>query len=237
MAGHDAAGTGAGAAAQAIRVVLFDLDGTLADTAGDLVAAINGCLRTRGLPERPVAELRPWISHGARGMIARTFGLGPEDAGYETLRSEFVRRYEADLCRHTRLFDGMEETLAALEAAGLRWGIVTNKIARLTDPLVDLLGLTRRAACVVSGDTAVRPKPDPAPIRFALERCGLAPGAGMYVGDDRRDITAGRAAGVRTVAVSYGYSVEMDDIHDWQADHIIDSPAMLLPLVLGHSPR
>jgi 2-phosphoglycolate phosphatase len=214
------------------RVVLFDLDGTLADTAGDLVAAINGCLRDRGLRERPLAELRPWISHGARGMIDRTFGLVPGDAGFETLRSEFVRRYEADLCRHTRLFPGIEEVLRTLEAEGVRWGIVTNKIARLTDPLVALLGLDGRAACVVSGDTAVRPKPDPAPIRYALERCGLPPEAGMYVGDDRRDILAGRAAGVRTVAVSYGYSVEMDNIDDWQADHIIDQPARLLDVVL-----
>ena len=215
------------------RIVLFDLDGTLADTAGDLVAAINGCLRDRGLPERPLAELRPWISHGARGMIDRTFGLGPGDAGYETLRSEFVRRYESRLCCDTRLFPGIPDLLSAIEDGGMRWGIVTNKIARLTDPLVEQLGLAKRAACVVSGDTAVRPKPDPAPIHFALGQCGLPPAAGMYVGDDRRDIVAGRAAGVRTVAVSYGYSVEMDNIDEWQADHVIDAPLRLLDLLAG----
>jgi len=214
------------------RLVLFDLDGTLADTAGDLVAAINGCLRARGRPERDLAGLRPWISHGARGMVEQAFGLRPGDAGYDEVRAEFVERYAGDLCSHTVLFPGMEATLAAIEGAGLRWGIVTNKIARLTDPLVHQLGLTRRAACVVSGDTAARPKPDPAPIFYALEACGCTPGEGVYVGDDRRDIAAGRAAGVRTYAVSYGYSVLIDAIEEWQADAILYRPQDLLHHVL-----
>lgn len=213
-------------------LVLFDLDGTLADTAPDLVNAINACLVERGLAPRPLEELRPWVSHGARGLIERTFGIGPEHEEYEPLRMEFVRRYEADLCRLTTLFSGVEDTLAQIEAARIPWGIVTNKIARLTDPLVRLLGLDGRAACVVSGDTAARAKPDPAPITYALEKCRCAAHASVYVGDDRRDIQAGRAAGVRTFAAAYGYSVGIDDISQWQADHIIQSPSDILGWVL-----
>ncbi len=216
----------------ATELVLFDLDGTLADTAPDLVGAINACLAERGLAPRPLAELRPWVSHGARGLIEKAFGFGPEAGQYEALRSEFVRRYEAELCTHTVLFPGVEETLAQIEAAGISWGIVTNKIARLTDPLVRALLLDRRAACVVSGDTAARAKPDPAPINYALERCARTAQSSVYVGDDRRDIQAGRAAGLRTFAAAYGYSVGIDDISQWQADHIIDSPMQLLGWVL-----
>jgi phosphoglycolate phosphatase len=214
------------------ELVLFDLDGTLADTAPDLVQAINGCLVQRGYPARPLAELRPWVSHGARGLVEQAFGLVPGDAGYEDVRSDFLRRYEADLCRATVLFPGVEETLARIEEAGLRWGIVTNKIARLTGPLLRALRLDARAACVVSGDTAARAKPDPAPIHHALAQCGCVATAGVYVGDDRRDIQAGRAAGVRTFAAAYGYSVGIDDIDTWQADHILAQPADLLDWVL-----
>jgi len=217
---------------QQTALVLFDLDGTLADTAPDLVNAINACLVERGLEPRPLAELRPWVSHGARGLIARTFGLEPGQDGYESLREEFVNRYQADLCRLTTLFPGVEDALARIEQAGMQWGIVTNKIARLTDPLVRELRLDGRAACVVSGDTAARAKPDPAPITYALEQCGCTPAAGVYVGDDRRDIQAGRAAGVRTVAAAYGYSFLIDDISQWQADHIIESPVEVLRWVL-----
>jgi phosphoglycolate phosphatase len=217
-------------------LVLFDLDGTLADTAPDLVHAINGCLLERGCPARALDELRPWVSHGARGLIEQAFGIGPDDDEYETLRAEFIHRYESHLCRLTILFPGVEETLARIEAAGMRWGIVTNKIARLTDPLLRELRLDVRAACVVSGDTAARAKPDPAPITYAMEFCGCAPNASVYVGDDRRDIEAGRAAGVRTFAAAYGYSVGMDDIAQWRADHIIDRPTDLLAWLLPDPP-
>jgi phosphoglycolate phosphatase len=219
-------------AVDAIRLVLFDLDGTLADTAPDLAGAMNACLAARGREPLPLDALRPWASHGARGLIQQAFGLYPGDTGYEELRVEFVDRYEAALCRHTTLFPGVDAVLIALDEAGLPWGIVTNKVARLTDPLVRLLGLGTRAACVVSGDTAARPKPDPAPIVFALNACACAPAAGVYVGDDQRDIQAGRAAGVRTFAAAYGYSAERDDVAGWQADHIIAQPADLLPWVL-----
>lgn len=216
-------------------LVLFDLDGTLADTAPDLVNAINACLVARGREPRTLAELRPWVSHGARGLIERAFGIAPGQDAYEALRDEFLCRYEADLCRMTTLFPGVEDLLQRIEQAKMQWGIVTNKIARLTEPLVRALHLDTRAACVVSGDTAMRAKPDPAPILYALQQCGCAPDAGVYVGDDRRDIQAGRAAGVRTVAAAYGYSVLIDDITQWQADYIIDNPAQLFPWVLAHT--
>jgi len=216
-----------------IQVVLFDLDGTLADSAPDLAGAVNACLIARGRPPLPLDVLRPWASHGARGLIGQAFGLKPGDAGYEDLRVEFVDRYESALCRHTTLFPGIEHMLGALEQAGLRWGIVTNKVARLTTPLVRLLGLDERAACVVSGDTAARPKPDPAPIAYALDACGCPPEAGVYVGDDERDIQAGRAAGVRTIAAAYGYSAAREDVAAWRADLIIEQPADLLPWLLA----
>ena len=219
-------------AASGIRVVLFDLDGTLADSAPDLAGAINACLGARGKAPLPLEVLRPWASHGARGLIGQAFGLKPGDAGYEDLRVEFVDRYESALCQHTTLFPGVERMLDALEQADLRWGIVTNKVTRLTTPLVRLLGLDQRAACVVSGDTAARPKPDPAPIAYALNACGCPPEAGVYVGDDERDIQAGRAAGVRTIAAAYGYSAAREDVAAWRADLIIAQPADLLAWVL-----
>jgi phosphoglycolate phosphatase len=214
------------------RLVLFDLDGTLADTAPDLAAAINACLVARGRPPLPLEQLRPWASHGARGLIGKAFDLRPADAGYEDLRVEFVERYTAALCVHTRLFPGVDSLLGSLDGAGLPWGIVTNKVARLTQPLVRALGLDTRAACIVSGDTAARPKPDPAPITHALAQCRCPADAGVYVGDDERDIQAGRAAGVRTFAAAYGYSAAREDVALWRADVIVAEPGDLLPWVL-----
>jgi 2-phosphoglycolate phosphatase len=220
------------AAAAATRLVLFDLDGTLVDTADDLAAALNRCQSLRGLPPTPPQELRPWTSHGARGLIQRGFGLEPADAGYEDLRAEFLDHYERALCVHSRLYDGIEQTLAAIEASDRRWGVVTNKPARFTRPLLRALGLERRAACVVSGDTAARPKPDPAPILRALAECRCEASASLYVGDDLRDVQAGRAAGVGTVVAAYGYSASIEDVSNWNADLVIDRPQDLLLWIL-----
>jgi 2-phosphoglycolate phosphatase len=220
------------AAAAATRLVLFDLDGTLVDTADDLAAALNRCQSLRGLPPTPPQELRPWTSHGARGLIQRGFGLEPADAGYEDLRAEFLDHYERALCVHSRLYDGIEQTLAAIEASDRRWGVVTNKPARFTRPLLRALGLERRAACVVSGDTAARPKPDPAPILRALAECCCEASASLYVGDDLRDVQAGRAAGVGTVVAAYGYSASIEDVSNWNADLVIDRPQDLLLWIL-----
>lgn len=213
-----------------IEVVLFDLDGTLVDTAPDLAAAVNRLRRERGLDELPLDELRPFASHGARGMIGRAFGLAPGEPGYEPLRQQFLGYYEQSLCVHSRLFPGMDVTLDALERLGRRWGIVTNKIARFTDPLIAALGLAERAACVVSGDTTPHAKPHPAPLLHALQLCGTAAARAAYVGDDLRDVQAGRAAGTVTVVAGYGYLGDGSDGSTWGGDFLIAQPRELLDL-------
>jgi phosphoglycolate phosphatase len=214
-----------------IQLVLFDLDGTLADTAPDLAGAVNRMLFNRGQAPAPLEALRPLASHGARGLIGRAFGLSPADAGYEQLRQEFFREYESALCEDSVLFPTMTETLAALDTDGVLWGIVTNKMARFTDPLVRALGLAERAVCVVSGDTTPHAKPHPAPLLHALKSAGRTGAESVYVGDDLRDVQAGRAAGLRTVAAAYGYLGNADPIEKWGADHIIQAPDELLRLI------
>jgi N-acetyl-D-muramate 6-phosphate phosphatase len=213
-------------------LVLFDLDGTLADTAPDLAATANRMRAARQLAPLPYEALRPLASQGARGLIGRALGVGPAEAAFPALRDEFFATYEAALCVHSRLFDGMRELLAALEARGARWGIVTNKMDRFTGPLVRALGLHGRAACVVSGDTTPHPKPHPAPLLHALGLCGVAATEALYVGDDLRDIEAGRAAGMPTVAVRYGYLGDGVPIEQWGADHIVATPAELRALLV-----
>ena len=215
----------------AVELVLFDLDGTLADTAPDLAGAVNRMLVARGRSALPLAELRPLASHGARGLIGRAFGLTPSDPEFEPLRQEFFREYEGALCVESSLFPAMDDTLQELESRGVRWGIVTNKIARFTDPLVRALDLWDRASVVVSGDTASKPKPDPAPLLHALSVTRASAQATLYVGDDLRDIQAGRAAGMRTVAASYGYLGDGPHYEQWGADHIIHLPGELLHLL------
>ncbi|MCU0938382.1 MAG: HAD-IA family hydrolase [Burkholderiaceae bacterium] len=222
---------------QAAALVLFDLDGTLADTAPDLAATANAMRVARGFDALPFDVLRPLASHGARGLLGRALGVLPEQAEYEALRQEFFDRYEAALCVHTRLFGGIEPLLADLESAGRPWGIVTNKIARFTDPLVAALDLTRRAACVVSGDTTAHAKPHPAPLLHAAALAARAAEQAIYVGDDLRDIQAGRAAGMATVAVRYGYLGEATPIEHWGADHIAATPAALHRLLSDAAPK
>jgi 2-phosphoglycolate phosphatase len=218
-----------------IRLVLFDLDGTLADTAPDLAATVNRMRARRGHEPLPLAELRPLASHGARGLIGRAFGIRPDDTDYETLRQEFFSEYESALCRDTALFPQMEETLQTIESHGIRWGIVTNKIARFTDPLVRALNLSERTACVVSGDTTPHAKPHPAPLLHAAACAGVPVDESVYVGDDLRDIQAGRAAGVGTVAAAYGYLGDGAPVEAWGADHIIRHPEELLAIVVRRS--
>ena len=214
-----------------VQLVLLDLDGTLADTAPDLAAAVNRMMIARGIEPLPIGELRPYVSHGARGMVGRAFNVTPADARYGELRNEFLREYEHALCVDSVLFPGMEPTLRALEQRGVKWGIVTNKLARFTLPLVQALSLSERAACIVSGDTTAFSKPHPAPLLHALAVAGAEAAATLYVGDDRRDIDAGRAAGVRTVVASYGYLGNEVPYQQWGADDVIHSPAELLALV------
>ncbi len=211
------------------RAILFDLDGTLADTAPDLAAAVNLLRSVRGLEPTAYEILRPTASAGARGMIGASFGLTPDDEGYLALRDEFFSNYEAAIAVHSRLFDGVPELLAGIEAAGVQWGVVTNKSRRFTDPLLPLIGLGH-AACAISGDTTPHPKPHPAPLLEAASRLKLAPEQCWYVGDDLRDIQAGKAAGMLTIACSWGYCGATDP-SSWQADYLFQQPAELLALM------
>ena len=212
--------------------VLFDLDGTLIDSAPDLAGAANDMRLARGLAALPVEHLRPLVGSGARGMVQAAFERGPEDDGYDALREEFLARYEARSTRETHVFPGMAPLLDALDAAHLPWGIVTNKIERYTLPLVRHLGLARRAAALVCGDTTAHAKPHPAPLLEAARRLAVEPAACVYVGDDLRDIVAGRAAGMGTVAAAWGYLGAGEAIERWQADAVIHHPAEL-PALLG----
>ena len=214
-----------------VRLVLLDLDGTLVDTAPDLAAAANRMRIAHGMEPLPIAELRPYVSHGARGMVGRAFDVAPDNARYAELRQEFLREYESALCVDSSLFPGMDDTLQHLEQRGIRWGIVTNKFARFTLPLVQALKLSERAACVVSGDTTPFSKPHPAPLLHALSCASVDASAAMYVGDDQRDIEAGRAAGVRTVVASYGYLGNGVPYQQWGADAVVHCPSELLSLI------
>jgi phosphoglycolate phosphatase len=211
------------------RAVLFDLDGTLADTAPDLAAAVNWMRTERGLEPTPYAILRPTASAGARGMIGAAFGLAPGDEGYEELRVQWFERYQSAMAVHSTLFDGIPDLLDGIAAAGMAWGIVTNKPARFTDPLVPLIGLDH-AGCVISGDTTPHSKPHPAPLLEAARRLDIAPAHCWYVGDDLRDIEAGRAAGMVTVACNWGYCGSIDPA-TWGADHLLDTPRQLLQML------
>ncbi|WP_373992094.1 HAD family hydrolase [Duganella sp. BuS-21] len=211
------------------RAILFDLDGTLADTAPDLAAAVNRLRTARGLAPTDYAILRPTASAGARGMIGASFGLKPEDQGYDELRDGFFANYEAAMAVHSGLFDGITELLTGIEAAGLQWGIVTNKPKRFTDPLLPQIGLAH-AACSISGDTTPHAKPHPAPLLEAARRLNLAPEQCWYVGDDLRDIQAGKAAGMLTIGCGWGYCGPTEPQH-WQADYVFQQPHELLALL------
>lgn len=210
--------------ASPLHAVFFDLDGTLADTAADLAAPVNAMRVERGLAPLELAELRPFASMGARGLIGRGLGVQREDDGFEALRVEFLRRYEAAMVVHTRLFPGMPELLDALDAADVRWGVVSNKVERYVRPIVAALGLAGRSVVSVGGDTTPFAKPHPEPLLHAARVAGVDPTGCVYVGDDLRDVEAGRAAGMRTVAAAYGYCGEHEPPHRWGADALIEHP-------------
>jgi len=211
-----------------VDAVLFDLDGTLADTAGDLAGALNRLRRDRGLEPVPVASLRAHASSGARGLIGAGLGVSPHDPGYPALRDAFLAHYESCLADTTRLFDGVAELLDALDTRGLRWGIVTNKAERFTKPVTEALELSGRAAVVVSGDTTANPKPHPEPLLHAARAMRLAARRCAYVGDDLRDVTAGNAAGMPTLVARWGYLGTDEPHHRWPATGGADHPLALL---------
>ncbi|MGB3381801.1 phosphoglycolate phosphatase [Rhodanobacter sp. FW102-FHT14D06] len=209
--------------------VLFDLDGTLLDSAPDLYAALQAQCAEEGVASPAYAPVREVVSRGARAVLRCAFASRGE-AVIEALVPRYLQLYEQVMARDTRAFDGVDDLLARLEARGLRWGIVTNKAAFLTDELLRRIGWSTRAAAVVCGDTLPVKKPDPAPVLLACERAGLVPGQCLFVGDDRRDVQAGAAAGVFTVAASWGY-LDGGDPHAWGADVVLDRPAALAELL------
>lgn len=214
-----------------VSAVLFDLDGTLADSAPDLAYVLNQQLLSRQRPTVPVNALRPYVSQGARGLLRAGFGVVPGDADYTLLRDEFLDLYEQNLHRETRLFPGMAEVLATLDERGIAWGIVTNKLERFALPLVQALGLHARAACVIGGDTTPRAKPHPEPLMEASRRVGVSVQACLYVGDDERDVQAGLAAGMTPVVALYGYLGDDKPPAQWGADLFIACPLDLLYLL------
>jgi N-acetyl-D-muramate 6-phosphate phosphatase len=209
-------------------LVLFDLDGTLIDSAPDLAGAANAMRRARDQPALPMEVLRPMVGAGARGMVGLAFGAKPGDAAYDGLRAEFLDTYARTLLVHTAVFDAMHPVLDRLDARELRWGIVTNKAERFTHPIVAGLGLAKRAVTIVCGDTTPYSKPHPEPLLEAARRAGADPSACVYVGDDARDIQAGRAAGMVTLAAAWGYLGQGEPVHAWQADAVLAEPGALL---------
>jgi len=212
-----------------IRTVLFDLDGTLLDTAPDIAYAINTLREEESLPPLPYEEIRPIVSHGSSTMIRYAFGLSEENPKFELLRQRFLGIYVENLANETDLFPGMEDVINTIEKRGnMNWGVVTNKPAWLTDPLMEEMRLTGRAACIVSGDTTDNSKPHPEPMLHACKLAGSEADECLYIGDAPRDIKAGRNAGMKTLVAMFGYISKTDVPENWGADALIDQPADIL---------
>ena len=220
-----------GGLASPYKGVFFDLDGTLADTAPDLVAAANQLLIARNLAPKQYEVLRPCASAGARGLIGGAFGIDPDHPDFIPLRDEFFANYEKALLVNSVLFEGVDHLLDQLDGAKLPWGIVTNKSERFTNPLTDLMGLRQRAASTVSGDTTPYSKPHPEPILHAARIANIDPSCSVYVGDDIRDIVAGKAAGMKTIAAAYGYCGCAEPPEAWGADYLVYHPKELLEII------
>jgi len=211
-----------------MQAVLFDLDGTLVDTAPDLGYALNLQRARHGLEFLPDAAIRPYASHGSRGLLEIGFGLLSTDANFEAMRSEYLDLYTQVMTRQPMLFDGMADALEGIEQRGLRWGIVTNKPRRFTMPMVAHMGLDVRAGAVISGDDAPQPKPSPQTLLLACERMQIDPQTVLYIGDAERDIQAGKAAGMKTLVALFGYLSNTDQPQAWGADGCIQQPQDLL---------
>lgn len=209
-----------------LSCVLFDLDGTLVDTAPDLIACLNKALAHHGFPQVPEAQVRPMISFGAEAMIKQSSAADAHENHAQILEA-MLNIYENNIVEHGGFFSGMAETLLAIEARGLKWGIVTNKRERFTEPLTKALNLTERAACIISGDTTGNSKPHPEPMWEACRRAEVKPEQCVYIGDAPHDITAGKNANMKTLAAVYGYLTDADQPEQWGADALVDSPAQI----------
>lgn len=214
-------------------MILFDLDGTLVDTAHDLAYALNLQRERHGLPALPLDVIRPFASHGSKGLLSVGFDLTPESDSFPAMREEYLALYDQVLTRQPIMFDGMAELLRKLEEQAVPWGVVTNKPRRFTQPLMQSIGLLERAACVVSGDDAPRPKPHPDTLLLACAQSNVSPQSCWYIGDAERDIQAGKAAGMRTVVALYGYLDVTDKPAEWGADKLINAPLEVLELIGG----
>lgn len=214
-----------------VKAVLFDLDGTLIDSAPDLGAAADKLRTDRGLPPLPLESYRPMAGAGARGMLGVAFGMAPDHPDFPQLREEFFRNYEACLTQRTCAFPGVRELIDTLVARSMPWGVVTNKAMRFTGPLTKSMQLFATAGAVVAGDTTPHPKPHPAPLLEAARLLGVPPHCCVYVGDDARDVAAGRAAGMATIVANYGYLGSKGDVAEWGADAHAGSPLDLLALL------
>ncbi len=217
---------------QSIQTVLFDLDGTFADTAPDLAHALNQTLATHLKPELSLEQIRPVVSHGGKALIELGFDLSDSDPTFESLRLELLEFYKQDIAKHTLLFDGINTLIKQLPPLGISWGIVTNKPHWLTDPLMQALGISEQACSIVSGDTLAQRKPDPEPLLYAAKQCGTPPEACLYIGDAERDIVAGKRANMRTMVALYGYIEPSSQPHDWQADIYINNASEILDWIL-----
>jgi phosphoglycolate phosphatase len=213
---------------QRIQTVLFDLDGTLLDTAPDLANALNTVLQLNRQPPLPYEQIRPVVSHGGQALIQRGFNIGPDHPEFAALKNQLLDHYQSHIAEQTTLFPGMREVLNSIEQQGINWGVVTNKPAWLTTPLMDALDLSRRAATIVCGDTLDERKPHPAPLLYACKTIGSRPGNCLYVGDAERDIKAGHKAGMSTLVALFGYLMAGDEPENWGATALIQQPSDIL---------
>lgn len=216
-----------------ISCMLFDLDGTLVDTAPDLVNALNAVLHQEGLTPYPLDQIRPTVSHGTVAMLNHAFGNSQPEIDFKRRQQVFLDYYLANICVQSQLFTGMSLLLNTLQTKGIPWGVVTNKPHYLTVPLMRALGLIEQASSIVSGDTLSVAKPHPEPLLLAAQQCGVNPTECLYIGDAQRDIIAGQRAGMRTVVAQYGYLSAADLVEDWQADFRIQTPIELLRFING----
>ncbi len=210
-----------------LRAVLFDMDGTLLDTAPDFIAICQAMLAERGFPRVDDKLIRDEISGGAKAMVSAAFAMSPDAPEFEALRLEFLARYQTDCAVHSKLFDGMAELLADIEKANLIWGVVTNKPVRFAQPIMEQLGLSERSALLICPDHVIKSKPDPEPLLLACKMLALDPASVLFVGDDLRDIESGRDAGTKTAAVRYGYIHPHDNPDHWGADVVVNHPLEL----------